>query len=128
MLHILTLLADNRGKWLNSNYIASSLNINPALVRKELTPLKAAHWVVSKEGNTGGVQLDIEPGKLKLSDIFLIAKGEENVLSLGKNAPNPDCPIGKDINAHLLNLYSDIDATIVQQLEGLTLAEFRGKF
>jgi len=42
-LHILTLLSKFPGEFLSSEFIASSLNINAVLVRKEIANLKKMH-------------------------------------------------------------------------------------
>ena len=123
-----TLLADNQNEWLSSNYIAGSLNINPVLVRKEISSLKSANIVESKEGNSGGLKLNKNPEDINISDIFLITKGKSNVFSLSKNAPNPHCQIGKKINENLMSLFEDIDESIKMQLKNITLEDFRKKF
>lgn len=128
LLHILTLLIDTQEEWINSTFIAGSLNVNPAMVRKELIALKASNWIESKEGNKGGVKLAISPKTLLLSDILILAKEDNTLLSLGKNTPNPNCPIGKDINKHLANLYKDIDHTIIEKLKQITLLDFKNQF
>lgn len=128
LLHILTLLADNQNEWLSSSFIAGSLNINPVLVRNEISALKTMHWLESKEGNKGGIRLAIKPKNIKLSQVFMVAKGDKSVFSLGKNTPNPKCNIGKQINAHLTQLYADVDAVIIESLSGKSLSDFKNQF
>lgn len=124
----MTLLAAVEGEYLSSTDIAGSLNINPVLVRKELSELKKHNFIESKEGKHGGIRL-LKPAKtIKLSDIFNLVKGNSHTLGLAKNDPNPDCPIGKKINDNLNKLYDKIDNRIEQSLKETTLEEFKNQF
>jgi hypothetical protein len=42
--------------------------------------------------------------------------------------PNPDCPVGRQINDHLNNLYKEMDETLLKKLGTITLAEFSDQF
>lgn len=124
----MTLLANEPNEFISSVYIAGSLNINPALVRKELSELKRANLIESKEGKGGGVKL-IKPAKdIKLSEIFNTVKGDHFILGFSKNQPNPKCPIGRNINKNLTKLYSELDLTVESQLNTITLEEFKNMF
>lgn len=124
----MTLLADTEGNYMSSTDIAGSLNINPVLVRKELSTLIKAGLIESKEGKSGGSRL-LKPAKeIALSELFKIVKGEGHTLGLAKNEPNPLCPIGKKMNQNLNKLYEQIDHGIEQSLSGITLEEFKNQF
>ena len=56
-VHILTLLSKSEGELLSSDYIAGSININPALARKEISNLRNHDLITSKEGKSGGYSL-----------------------------------------------------------------------
>lgn len=127
-LHIMTLLAESKEEWYSSSYIAGSLNVNPVLVRNELAALKNKNFIESKEGKNGGVRLAISPSSIKLSDIFLLAKGEDHVLGYCKNTPNPLCQVGKKINENLEELFLDVDRSIELELMKTTLEDFRKRF
>lgn len=126
--HIMTLLANEPDDYLSSSYISGSLNINPVLVRKELSELKKMNLIQSKEGKGGGVKLLKSAINIKLSEIFSAAKGNEFILGFSKNEPNPKCPIGKNINKNLTKLYSEIDSKIESILENITLEDFKNQF
>lgn len=126
-IHILTLLAHNRHQWLSSADIASSININPVLVRKELGKLKKAELILVKEGKSGGSQLAKDPEIIHLSEIFN-ATSQDHVFSFARNEPNPDCPVGKSINTWLEKLYCDIDEHIIKLLDNKSLTEFIQQF
>ena len=124
-IHILTLLAiigDN----LSSAYIAGSININPAMVRKTLSVLRMHGFIETKEGNGGGSSLAKPASNILLSDIY---QAVNNTHLLGKlNKPNPECKTGKQINNHLTELYNQADHALINKLSTITLAEFCKKF
>jgi DNA-binding IscR family transcriptional regulator len=126
-VHILTLLASARGEVLSSDFMAGSININPVLVRKELINLRDHHLVGSKEGKNGGAFLLKAPKDIRLSDVFEAVK-ESPLLGQAKNLPNPDCQIGKQINKHLDNLYTNAEKALIKQLKTITLQKFADQF
>src|SRR5689334_3712895 len=110
-VHILTLLASAPDEWLSSDYIASSLNSNPALVRKELSMLREAGLIESKEGKNGGSRLGKATKDIRMSDIFLLVKNG-HVFGYSPNEPNPQCAVGARINGALDELFGEIDNSI----------------
>ncbi|WP_268223017.1 RrF2 family transcriptional regulator [Sinomicrobium oceani] len=125
-LHILTLLALNEGVYLSSDFIAGSVNVNAAAIRKEISNLKLCLLVESKEGKGGGSILARPASQIKLSDVYDAVK---QVHVLGRsNTPNPDCPVGKEVNRHLEALYEDTDDYVRQKLTTVTLKDFVQKF
>ena len=125
-LHILTLLQLKPGELLPSEYIAGSINLNPAMVRKELSNLRNFGLVESKEGKGGGSTLAKPASEIQLSDIYQAVKQNS---FLGKNNnPNPACPVGKEINARLDDLYSEAELFVLQKLGKKTLADFANQF
>ncbi|MEC5146156.1 Rrf2 family transcriptional regulator [Chitinophaga sp. 212800010-3] len=126
-LHILTLLASAEGELLSSDYIAGSININPVLVRKEVSNLRNYGLVESKEGKNGGATLAKSADKIRLSEVFHAVQ-QASLLGNSKNKPNPDCPIGKQINQHLDSLYLEIEGALLHKLEKMSLADFLRQF
>ena len=126
-IHILTILAADKDAWLNSDYIAGSINVNPVIVRKELIILQQAGLVESRKGKDGGARLSKSPNAITLTDIY---KAVKNTDILGKKNlnTNPKCPVGKDINNRLETLYSETDLIVVNFLQNKTLEEFAGMF
>lgn len=126
-LHILTLLDKAKGELLSSDYLAGSININPVLVRKELSNLRNNGFVQSKEGKSGGSTLALAAQKITLGSVYESVK-QVSLLGNQKNTPNPKCPVGKDINKHLDNLYNDTELVLIKQLNQQTLADFSRQF
>lgn len=126
-IHILTLLAAEPDGWMSSEFIAGSINVNPVIVRRELSILNNAGLVISKKGKEGGVQLAKASNKIFLSDIYLAVKGSE-VLGKKNQNPNPACLIGKEINNKLEELYLETDQRVIKDLSKKTLSIFFEKF
>jgi DNA-binding IscR family transcriptional regulator len=125
-LHILTLLDLSKGERLSSEWIAGSINLNPALVRKEISNLRKLGFISSKEGNGGGCTLARPSADILLSDIY---KAVRQAPLLGRtNTPNPACSVGRQINQHLDELYTEAELSLTSKLEKKTLKEFSGKF
>ncbi|WP_347068573.1 Rrf2 family transcriptional regulator [Flavobacterium sp. WV_118_3] len=125
--HILTLLAKFPDEYMASDYIAGSLNIHPVLVRKEIANLKKHHLVASKEGKNGGTKL-IKPASMISMEAIFNMTFEKMSFGFSKNDPNPECPVGKQINSNLTALYDDINIAIVNKLKSISLEEFSEQF
>tara|TARA_B100001250_G_scaffold393671_1_gene396693 strand:- start:168 stop:578 length:411 start_codon:yes stop_codon:yes gene_type:complete len=126
-LHILTLLADKDEEWMRSEWMAGSININPVIVRKELSVLNEAGFVISRKGKKGGFKLSKPSSEITLAEIYLTVKNAD-VLGKRNQNPNPKCPIGKDINKQLDHLFMEIDHSVEDKLKGKTLKNFVEQF
>ncbi|WP_295674596.1 Rrf2 family transcriptional regulator [uncultured Mucilaginibacter sp.] len=126
-IHIMTLLTKAEGELLSSELIASSINANAALVRKELSNLRNNGLIISKEGAAGGYALGKDAAQIRLSDIYQAVK-RQSILGQAKNLPNPACPVGRQINQHLDTLYKEVEDSLTEKLVTKTLAEFTGQF
>lgn len=127
VIHILTLLAKHQDRWLNSDWIAGSLNINPVIVRKELSVLQEQGWVVSRKGKEGGSMLKILSDRITLANIYQLVKNSD-VLGRKNSNPNPQCPIGKDINRRLEALFTETNELVCASLQHKTLKDFAEEF
>lgn len=126
-LHILILMTKFPDEFLSSEFISGSLNINPVLVRKEIGNLKKNGLVESREGKFGGTRLAKPAKDITLEHIFTLTL---DCVSLGysKNDPNPACPVGKNINDALSQLYQNINKNICSELKVIDLADFSEQF
>jgi len=125
-IHILTLLDVEPQDWLSSEYIAGSIQVHPVVVRKEIKSLKKAALVQSKEGKGGGSKLAKASTQITLADIYASTLNQDTQAKL--NATNPACAIGKQVNIHILNLYTDLDQHTKAYLNKITLNNFITQF
>lgn len=125
--HIITLLCNAGSDVLSSEYIAGSVNVNPVLIRKELSNLIKHGLIISKEGKSGGYLLAKPAAQITLADVYSAVQTNP-VLGKARNTPNPKCPVGKQINRHLNQLNSEIELSIIGQLAQQSIAEFTQQF
>src|SRR5690606_26991746 len=117
----------NPGKWVSSDWIARSVQINPVIVRKELSVLQEKGWVISKKGKEGGSMLHVSSDEISLAEIY---KAVRNSNILGKKNPcaNTACSIGKKINKELESLFAETDDIVFDTLQHRTLRSFAEQF
>ncbi|MCV9386847.1 Rrf2 family transcriptional regulator [Reichenbachiella ulvae] len=126
-LHILALLADSEEEWMRSEWIAGSINVNPVIVRKELSLLNEAGLVDSRKGKVGGFKLKKNSEDISLAEIYHVVKNSE-VLGKKNLNPNPKCPIGKEINQQLDGLFVEMNDLLNRNLERKSLKKFVEQF
>lgn len=105
-----------------SEFLASSVNVNPVVIRRTLLSLKAAGIVEVKAGS-GGAALKKDAKDITLYDVYTAMGCIEDGLFHFHENPNPNCPVGKNIHAvldtHLLNAQTAME----NELKKVTLAE-----
>lgn len=126
-VHILTLLHSAGNESLSSEYMAGSININPVLVRKELSCLRKAGLVQSKEGNMGGYTLGKPARHISIADIYKAVE-QTSLLGKARNLPNPACTIGQQIDQHMENLNTQLKDVVTERLSQQTLEQFYNQF
>ena len=107
---------------MTSELIASSVNVNPVIIRRTLQSLKEAGFVEVKAGS-GGATLAKPLGEITLYDVYRAVDCVEGELFHFHENPNPDCPVGKNIHALLDKHLTDAQLAMEQSLRGVTLAD-----
>ncbi|MFP3833494.1 Rrf2 family transcriptional regulator [Chryseobacterium sp. SIMBA_028] len=126
-VHIMTLLAKSPQEWLTSEWIAGSINVNAVIVRKEISVLREAGMIISRQGKVGGTQLAKSAEVITISEIYRAVKNTE-VLGKKNQNPNPACSVGKEINTHLNTLFEETDQLVIKFLGDKSLQEFADQF
>ncbi len=120
--HILTLLQLQNGTPATSEFIASSVNTNPSLVRRVLQQLGKAGLTTSQMGTGGGALLARAAETISLLDIYLAVDEEGAIFAIHQN-PNPMCPVGRNIQAALKAQIEAAEQAMQRQLTKTTIAE-----
>lgn len=96
-VHILSILSIEKDKLCTSEWIAGSVNTNPVIIRRVIGMLKKA-GLVSVNAGSGGAYL-LEPiENITLLQIYkAVDVVEEGQLFQIHEEPNPQCPIGANI-------------------------------
>lgn len=121
-MHILVLLDKFRGQLITSEFIAGSINVNAAVVRKEIKLLRTVGIMDAKIGKGGGLYLAQDPDTIRLGDLYKLVN-QDNIIGR-MNHPNPACNVGNQMNEKLDNLFTNTDKELVNQLNKLSLLDF----
>ena len=108
---------------LTSEFLASSVNVNPVIIRKILQQLKAAEIVSVKRG-AGGASLARKKSDITLFDVFEAVESLENgQLFHFHDYPNPNDPVGRNIHAVLDPRLLQVQEAMESAMKSMTLAE-----
>ncbi|AQR94422.1 MULTISPECIES: Rrf2 family transcriptional regulator [Clostridium] len=100
-IHILSVLAIQKDVLCTSEFIAGSVNTNPVVIRRIISMLKKA-GLISVTSGTGGASINKPLKDITLLEIYkAVNVVEEGGLFQFNENPNPDCPIGKNIQSIL---------------------------
>ncbi|MBP1157222.1 MULTISPECIES: Rrf2 family transcriptional regulator [unclassified Paenibacillus] len=106
-----------------SDFIASSVNTNPVIIRRIIGQLKHAGLVYVKAG-TGGTYLRKELDQITLLDVYkaveVVEKGD---LFNFHEHPNPVCPVGANIESVLRSNMLRAQSAMEQELAQVTLKQ-----
>lgn len=110
---------------ITSDFLASSINVNPVIIRKLLSQLKDAGLIDVKRG-PGGAVIAKPLEEITFFDVYRSVDCiEENALFHFHENPSPNCPVGKNIHNVLDDKLIRIQAAMEQELKTITLADIR---
>lgn len=109
-----------------SEFIASSVNVNPVVIRRTMQSLKAAGMIDVKAGS-GGARLARRPEDITLFDVYSAVDSVEGDLFHFHENPNPACPVGRNIHAVLDVKLQEAQAALENRLKMTTLADLAGQ-
>ena len=107
---------------MTSDFIASSVNVNPVVIRRALSSLKAEGIIDVKAGSGGATPVK-SADDITLYDIYTAVDCVEGDLFNFHDNPNPECPIGKNIHTVLDSHLSDAQTAMENELKSVTLAD-----
>lgn len=100
-VHILSLVTIERGVVCTSEWIAESVNTNPVVIRRIMGKLKQAGLISIRRG-LGGATLEKPLQEITLLDVYRAVEvmDEGELFQMHEN-PNPNCPVGANIQGVL---------------------------
>ncbi len=125
-IHVLSLIALMGDHPLTSEYIASSINTNPVLIRRLMSRLKRAK-LIKTSTKLGVIGLAKEEEDITLLDIFLAVEDNRNLFGIHNNT-NQNCPVGAKIESTLKDLYDNIQNVTEKKLSDIALADITKDF
>ncbi|MDX8536644.1 MULTISPECIES: Rrf2 family transcriptional regulator [Mesorhizobium] len=120
-VHILTFLESQAGAPATSELIASSVNTNPTLIRRLLSQLAKAGLTTSQMGSGGGALLARPASSITLLDVWRAMDAAQEVFAMHE-APNPMCPVGRNIKRTLGLRIARVRSAIDAELAKTTIA------
>ncbi|KXZ17084.1 transcriptional regulator [Bacillus nakamurai] len=116
-IHILSLIStDERA---SSDMIAGSVNTNPVVVRRTISQLKKAGILTSRAG-VPGASLKKDPSEISLLEVYRAVQKKEELFAVHDN-PNPDCPVGKNIQQALDETFGSVQRAMENELASKSL-------
>ncbi|CAI8919184.1 putative HTH-type transcriptional regulator YwnA [Bacillus pseudomycoides] len=120
-VHILSILKNNSSSICTSEFIAESVNTNPVVIRKIMSDLKRAEFVYVNRG-PGGAELLKDLNEITLLDVYhAVNVVEADKLFHIHEQPNPDCPIGANIQAVLEVVLVQAQSAMEEVLKNITM-------
>ncbi|MCR5757290.1 MAG: Rrf2 family transcriptional regulator [Selenomonas sp.] len=104
-----------------STFLASSVQVNPVIIRKTLGQLKTAGLVEVAAG-VGGAKLLKAPQDITLQEVFQAVEEDEDLFHI-QDDPNPKCPIGRNIQQVLGKRLALVKKNMLADLARITLAD-----
>lgn len=123
-MHMLTCMDVFKDEYkITSDFLASSINVNPVIIRKLLSQLKDAGLIEVKRG-PGGAAIAKTLDEITFLDVYrAVDCVEENTLFHFHKNPNPHCPVGKNIHNILDDKLTRVQKAMESELESITLAD-----
>ncbi|MBO5484675.1 MAG: Rrf2 family transcriptional regulator [Lachnospiraceae bacterium] len=108
---------------ITSDFLASSINVNPVIIRKILSQLRNAGLIEVARG-TGGTTATRPIDEITFYDVYLaVDLLEEGQLFHFHENPNPNCPVGKNIHIALDDKLSHIQRAMENEMKKYTIAD-----
>jgi DNA-binding IscR family transcriptional regulator len=104
-----------------SDFIASSVNTNPVVIRKLMSLLRKAELIEIAQG-TGGIELTRPPVQITLQDIYKAVEPQTNLFKIHKDTA-PGCPVGGKIENLLSPYFFKLQSSFMGDLNNVTLAD-----
>lgn len=122
--HMLIIIAlKGKESKVTSDFLASSVGVNPVIIRKTLSQLKKAELISVARG-TGGAEIIKDLEDISLLDVYQAVEclGKKGQLFSFHDNPNPDCPVGGNIHGVLDEKLDKIQEAMEEELSQTSLA------
>lgn len=122
-IHILALIEINKSGISTSEFIAGSVNTNPAVIRKIMGMLKNAGLVKVRPG-VAGAELAKQLSDITLFDVYkAVNVVQEKELFTVHDNPNPECLVGRNIQNTIEPILTTAQLAMEKVLRSLTLED-----
>lgn len=125
-VHILACIDTFKNEYkITSDFLASSTNVNPVIIRKILGQLKAAGLVEIARGS-GGATIIQPLDKINFLDIYNAVECIDNgkLFHFHEN-PNMECPVGRNIHLIMDEKLNRVQSAMERELASITLEDIK---
>jgi DNA-binding IscR family transcriptional regulator len=122
-IHILSLIEFNKDGVSSSEFLAGSVNTNPAVIRKLMGMLKNAGLINVRPG-IAGAELAKDLSEITLLDVYKAVNvvQDKELFSVHDN-PNPSCPVGRNIQNTIVPLFSAAQLALEKTLANVSIED-----
>jgi len=123
-LHVFTCVDVFRDQYkVTSDFLAGSIGTNPVIIRNILSQLRKGGLITVARG-TGGITVNRPLSDITFYDVYEAIEPVENGdLFHFHEAPNPACPVGRNIHGLLDGKLKSIQAAMENEMKRYTLAD-----
>lgn len=124
-LHILTCIEEFKNEYkITSDFLSSSINVNPVVIRRILQKLKSAGIITVARGNVGSMEINKDLKDITFYDVYKAVDcvDDEGLFHFHEN-PNPLCPVGRNIHNVLDKRLDAIQQAMENEMKKSTLAD-----
>ena len=127
-LHVLTALETFKGQFpLTSDFLSTSVQVNPVIIRNILLQLKANGIIQISRGRGDSIKLNKTPNEINLLDVYrAIEPLEHDTLFAFHKNPNPKCPVGHNIHNILDDRLMSVQKAMEDKLASMKLSDVLG--
>lgn len=125
-IHMLACMDEFQDEYkITSDFLASSIQVNPVIIRKLLSQLKNAGLIEVKRG-PGGASIAKSLETITFLDVYrAVDCVEEDTLFHFHENPNPACPVGRNIHLLLDEKLLRVQRAMERELASITLADMK---
>lgn len=126
-IHILTCIDYfYKERLITSEFLASSIQVNPVIIRQIISKLKSAGIIDISRGR-GGMKVAKDLNEITLYDIYKAVECVKGSLFHFHENPNPKCYVGKNIHKALDGSLADIQNAFEEKLKTITIKDIAEK-
>lgn len=106
----------------SSEYLANSINTNPAVVRRIIQDLVRSGLLKGKAGKGGGSELALPAEKINLFQVYA-AVHKNPIFEYNQNTPNKKCPLSCRMKTLLEPVFRSVDQGLEEKLKKIRLLD-----
>ena len=124
-LHIMTCIEDFKNDYkITSDFLSSSINVNPVVIRRILQKLKSAGIITVARGNVGSMEINKDLKDITFYDVYkAVDCVDDEGLFHFHEYPNPLCPVGRNLHNVLDKRLDAIQQAMENEMKKSTLAD-----